>query len=169
MVWMGVSSVIYGKPADKLRQLPTTTQGCPVNAMNYTTIDPYFNMNSSELLNSWNGSLTESMNLNSAQDDKPALFYSLWSLSFMYFCLLGFILTIVISLLVSIATGVNQPSDADPRYFMPCIDNEIFPEKIRRFFRSGVPEDIKMSDRSEVTERIRLSFRKETLKESYEN
>ena len=70
MIWMGVSSVIYGKPADKLRQLPTTTQGCPVSATQNSTLEPYFNMSSSEHLASWNGSLTDSMNLNSAQDDK---------------------------------------------------------------------------------------------------
>ena len=71
-------------------------------------------------------------------------------------------------------TGANKPSDADPRYFMPFIENEILPEKVRRFFRFGVPEDIKMSDHSEVTEKIRLSFREDnchpsSTKESHQD
>ena len=69
MIWMGVSSVIYGKPADKLRQLPTTTQGCPVNAMNYTTIDPYFNATGLGQFALWNDSTTDTMTIND-QDQK---------------------------------------------------------------------------------------------------
>ncbi|XP_076800744.1 sodium-coupled monocarboxylate transporter 1-like [Clavelina lepadiformis] len=158
MIWMGVSSVIYGKPADKLRQLPTTTQGCPVNEMNYTTIDPYFNVTGLEQSISWDGSTTSLMNAVDT-DEKPALYYSLWSLSFLYYGILGLILNIVISLAVSFATGANKPSDADPRYFMPFIDNPIFSEKVRRFFRFGVPEP---SDHPEADEKIELSSPKRT-------
>ncbi|CAK8694692.1 unnamed protein product [Clavelina lepadiformis] len=160
MIWMGVSSVIYGKPADKLRQLPTTTQGCPVNAMNYTTIDPYFNATGLEQFALWNDSTTDTMTIND-QDQKPALFYSLWSLSFLYYDLMGFFLTMVISLLVSFVTGANKPSDADPRYFMPFIDNPIFPEKVRRFFRFGVPEEFKFSDSSRMEGNRELTSQEE--------
>ena len=103
---------------------------------------------------------------------------------------MGFFLTMVISLLVSFVTGIcidfvnsfskivlcvnlpfqsyfienagaNKPSDADPRYFMPFIDNPIFPEKVRRFFRFGVPEEFKFSDSSRMEGNRKLTSQEE--------
>lgn len=37
-------------------------------------------------------------------------------------------------------SGARNPSESDPKLFIPLLDNPLFPEKVRRFFRFGVPE-----------------------------
>ena len=37
-------------------------------------------------------------------------------------------------------TGTNKPTESDPKLFVPFIDNPCLPERVRKFFRFGVPE-----------------------------
>ena len=36
-------------------------------------------------------------------------------------------------------SGANKTEDADPRFFVPIIDNHRLPKSVRCFFRFGVP------------------------------
>ena len=38
-------------------------------------------------------------------------------------------------------SGANKPSEADPILFVPILSHPIFPAKIRKFFRFGVPQE----------------------------
>ena len=40
----------------------------------------------------------------------------------------------------NISPGKNDPEDMDPILFLPLVDNKLFPESVRNFFRFGVPE-----------------------------
>jgi len=36
--------------------------------------------------------------------------------------------------------GKNKPEEMDPELFVPILDNPCLPQKVRTFFRFGVPE-----------------------------
>jgi len=36
--------------------------------------------------------------------------------------------------------GANKPSEVDPNLFVPLLSHSIFPARLKKFFRCGVPE-----------------------------
>jgi len=52
-------------------------------------------------------------------------------------------------------TGANNPEKANPDLFAPIVDSKRLPEKVRKFFRFGVPERLKEQD-----EEIKLPVQK---------
>ncbi|XP_028261361.1 sodium-coupled monocarboxylate transporter 1 [Parambassis ranga] len=89
-LWVGIGGQIYPPTADKTNPLPVSTAGCN-NTMNqnYTTTI------------SWTSPVT----LTTEPDVRPPLADSWYSLSYVYFSLLGTLTTMVFGLLVSMITG----------------------------------------------------------------
>ena len=49
------------------------------------------------------------------------------------------------------SSGPNKPKHMDPQLFMPILDNKIFPSKLKKFFRFGVPElEVKEADSKDL-------------------
>ncbi|KAM9408554.1 sodium-coupled monocarboxylate transporter 1 [Pholidichthys leucotaenia] len=86
-LWVGIGAQIYPPTADKTNPLPVSKAGCN-NTMDYTTPPP------------WNSSTVTPQ-----ADSRPPLADSWYSLSYLYFSLLGSLATVVSGLLVSMATG----------------------------------------------------------------
>ncbi|KAM3877754.1 sodium-coupled monocarboxylate transporter 1 [Diretmus argenteus] len=83
-LWVGIGSQIYPPTDDKILPLPLSTAGC--NRSNTPTMTP------------WTTSTSQ-------PDVRPPLADSWYSLSYVYFCLLGTMTTMVTGLLVSMITG----------------------------------------------------------------
>ncbi|XP_064825173.1 sodium-coupled monocarboxylate transporter 1-like [Oncorhynchus masou masou] len=89
-LWVGIGAQIYPPLADKTNPLPISVAGCNrTQDLNYTTLAP------------WTGAVT----LTPLPDDRPALADSWYSLSYLYFCLLGSLVTVIVGLVVSAITG----------------------------------------------------------------
>uniref|UniRef100_A0A8C7D6V0 Solute carrier family 5 member 8, like n=1 Tax=Oncorhynchus kisutch TaxID=8019 RepID=A0A8C7D6V0_ONCKI len=89
-LWVGFGAQIYPPLADKTNPLPISVAGCNrTQDLNYTTLAP------------WTGAVT----LTPLPDDRPALADSWYSLSYLYFCLLGSLVTVIVGLVVSAITG----------------------------------------------------------------
>uniref|UniRef100_A0A3P8QW48 Solute carrier family 5 member 8 n=1 Tax=Astatotilapia calliptera TaxID=8154 RepID=A0A3P8QW48_ASTCA len=89
-LWVGIGGQIYPPTAEKTNPLPLTTAGCNNTiGQNYTTITPW----------------TSPVTLTPEPDYRPPLADTWYSLSYVYFSLLGVLTTIVSGLLVSVITG----------------------------------------------------------------
>lgn len=89
-LWVGIGGQIYPPTDEKTNPLPLTTAGCNNTiGQNYTTITP------------WSSPVT----LTPEPDYRPPLADTWYSLSYVYFSLLGVLTTIVSGLLVSVITG----------------------------------------------------------------
>uniref|UniRef100_A0A8C8HA49 Solute carrier family 5 member 8 n=1 Tax=Oncorhynchus tshawytscha TaxID=74940 RepID=A0A8C8HA49_ONCTS len=87
-LWVGIGAQIYPPLADKTNPLPISVAGCNrTQDLNYTTLAP------------WTGAVTLT------PLDRPALADSWYSLSYLYFCLLGSLVTVIVGLVVSAITG----------------------------------------------------------------
>uniref|UniRef100_A0A8C4NWZ5 Solute carrier family 5 member 8, like n=1 Tax=Dicentrarchus labrax TaxID=13489 RepID=A0A8C4NWZ5_DICLA len=87
-LWVGIGGQIYPPTAEKTNPLPLSTVGCnSTTGQNYTTAAP------------WTSPVTLQ------PDVRPPLADSWYSLSYVYFALLGTLTTMVSGLLVSIITG----------------------------------------------------------------
>uniref|UniRef100_A0A4W5N997 Solute carrier family 5 member 8, like n=1 Tax=Hucho hucho TaxID=62062 RepID=A0A4W5N997_9TELE len=87
-LWVGIGAQIYPPLADKTNPLPISVAGCNrTEDLNYTTLAP------------WTSAVTLTP-LN-----RPALADSWYSLSYLYFCLLGTLVTVIVGLVVSAITG----------------------------------------------------------------
>ncbi|XP_064595749.1 sodium-coupled monocarboxylate transporter 2-like [Liolophura sinensis] len=83
----------------------------------------------------------------------------LYSLSYMWYSLIGMILTVAFGLIVSHATGANPPGTIDPKYIIPIFD-QLFcylPSSVRDKLRYGkdfIPkdEDVKEEELIKVTD-----------------
>nr|XP_039273713.1 sodium-coupled monocarboxylate transporter 2-like isoform X1 [Styela clava] len=64
----------------------------------------------------------------------------MYSISFNNYIALATSMTIIVGLIVSFATGRTHPSQLDPKLFIPIVDSNLLPYKVRKFFRFGVPE-----------------------------
>ncbi|CAK8694689.1 unnamed protein product [Clavelina lepadiformis] len=153
--WISVSAIVYGIPPEMKRLLPISTDNC-TNPENQTWLEI------SSLKNGdWN--LTTSTPIQEEQS------YTWFPVSFMYHSAIGFALTIIVGLLVSFATGANDPAKSDPKYFLPVVDNPMLPKKIIKFFRFGVPE-VKKETHPESDEMIKLCrVKKEEANDSITN
>uniref|UniRef100_A0A4W5N6X8 Solute carrier family 5 member 8, like n=1 Tax=Hucho hucho TaxID=62062 RepID=A0A4W5N6X8_9TELE len=89
-LWVGIGAQIYPPLADKTNPLPISVAGCNrTEDLNYTTLAPW----------------TSAVTLTPLPDNRPALADSWYSLSYLYFCLLGTLVTVIVGLVVSAITG----------------------------------------------------------------
>uniref|UniRef100_A0A673ZUM3 Solute carrier family 5 member 8, like n=1 Tax=Salmo trutta TaxID=8032 RepID=A0A673ZUM3_SALTR len=98
-LWVGIGAQIYPPLADKTNPLPISVAGCNrTQDLNYTTLAPW----------------TRAVTLTPLPDDRPALADSWYSLSYLYFCLLGTLVTVTVGLVVSAITGEDTSFSANP-------------------------------------------------------
>ncbi|XP_030274704.1 sodium-coupled monocarboxylate transporter 1 isoform X1 [Sparus aurata] len=101
-LWVGIGAQIYPPTAEKTNPLPLTTAGCAHN----TTQAPW----------------TTPVTLTPQPDFRPALADSWYSLSYVYFALLGTLTTIVSGLLVSSITGGCKQEKINPDLLVKMSD-----------------------------------------------
>ncbi|XP_073324802.1 sodium-coupled monocarboxylate transporter 1 [Pagrus major] len=106
-LWVGIGAQIYPPTAEKTNPLPLTTAGCN-NTMgeNYTTPATW----------------TTPVTLTPQPDLRPPLADSWYSLSYVYFALLGTLTTMVSGLLVSSITGGCKQEKINPDLFVKMSD-----------------------------------------------
>ncbi|CAK8681466.1 unnamed protein product [Clavelina lepadiformis] len=126
--WIALSAIMYGRPPDKTGLLTVSIANCShqTNLTTYLSTQQPF-------------TVADATTIEQESSLKPALYYSLWSISLYYHNALGFGLTLVVGLLMSFLSGPKKPSESDSRLFQPFLDHPCFPQKIRTFFRFGVP------------------------------
>ncbi|XP_059185587.1 sodium-coupled monocarboxylate transporter 1 [Centropristis striata] len=106
-LWVGIGGQIYPPTAEKTNPLEVSTAGCnSTMGQNYTTIAPW----------------TSPVTLTPQPDVRPPLADSWYSLSYLYFCLLGSLTTIVSGLLVSMITGGCKQEKMNPDLFVKKSD-----------------------------------------------
>ncbi|XP_029502700.1 sodium-coupled monocarboxylate transporter 1-like isoform X2 [Oncorhynchus nerka] len=89
-LWVGIGAQRYPPLADKTNPLPISVAGCNrTQDLDYTTLAPW----------------TSAVTMTPLPDDRPALADSWYSLSYLYFCLLGTLVTVIVGLVVSAITG----------------------------------------------------------------
>uniref|UniRef100_A0A4W5LJA9 Solute carrier family 5 member 8, like n=1 Tax=Hucho hucho TaxID=62062 RepID=A0A4W5LJA9_9TELE len=113
-LWVGIGAQIYPPLADKTNPLPISVAGCNhTQDLNYTTLAPW----------------TRAVTLTPLPDDRPALADSWYSLSYVYFCLLGTLVTVIVGLVVSAITGEDTSFSSNP--------NSIINEKAGSELKNG--------------------------------
>ncbi|CAG5978806.1 unnamed protein product [Menidia menidia] len=101
-LWVGIGAQMYPPTDDKTLPLKLSTAGCNNTiSQNLTTATPW----------------TSPVTVTQQPDDRPPLADSWYSLSYVYFCLLGMLTTMVIGLLVSIITGGCKQEKLDSKLF----------------------------------------------------
>uniref|UniRef100_A0A669CJA7 Solute carrier family 5 member 8, like n=1 Tax=Oreochromis niloticus TaxID=8128 RepID=A0A669CJA7_ORENI len=100
-LWVGIGGQLYPPTAEKTNPLPLNTAGCnnTIN-QNYTTITP------------WTSPVTLT------PEPEPPLADTWYSLSYVYFALLGVLTTIVSGLLVSVITGGCKQEEMNSELFV---------------------------------------------------
>ncbi|XP_046882568.1 sodium-coupled monocarboxylate transporter 1 [Hypomesus transpacificus] len=89
-LWVGIGAQIYPPTPDKTNPLPLSTAGCNRTVhFNATTVAPW----------------TSAVTFPPLTEERPALADSWYSLSYLYFCVLGTLVTMTSGLLVSAITG----------------------------------------------------------------
>lgn len=94
-LWVGIGGQIYPPTAEKTNPLPVSTAGCTIN---FTTTAPW----------------TTPVTLTAQPDVRPPLADTWYSLSYLYFSLLGTLITIVSGLLLSVITGGCKQEKINP-------------------------------------------------------
>ncbi|XP_037304378.2 sodium-coupled monocarboxylate transporter 1 [Pungitius pungitius] len=106
-LWVGIGGQIYPATAEKTLPLPISTAGCN-NTMgqNHTTSAPW----------------TSALPPTSPPHVRPPLADSWYSLSYLYFSLVGAVTTVVCGLLVSVITGGCKQEEINPDLFVKMSD-----------------------------------------------
>nr|XP_039254611.1 sodium-coupled monocarboxylate transporter 1-like isoform X1 [Styela clava] len=123
--WIGISAMVYS--VGNSSALPLSTQACNITTLTNTTLDKVFTIYNTTLY-------TET-----TEKSSPSLFIAIYSISPFLYGVLGCTMTLVGAHVTSIFTGFSNPKNAKEKLFVPLIDNEILPEKMRIYFRFGVP------------------------------
>ncbi|XP_020796128.2 sodium-coupled monocarboxylate transporter 1 [Boleophthalmus pectinirostris] len=106
-LWVGIGSQIYPPTADKTLPLPLSTVGCNSTiSQNYTTQTPW----------------TSTVPMTTLPSVRPPLADSWYSLSYLYFAVVGVLVTVVSGLLISIATGGCKQEKLHPDLFVKTSD-----------------------------------------------
>lgn len=105
-LWVGIGGQLYPPTSDKTNPLPVSTAGCDSISQNFTTPAP--------------------VSLTTLPEYRPALADSWYSLSYLYFSLLGALTTIVVGLLVSSMTGGCKQEKLCSNLFVQKSDLIIF-------------------------------------------
>ncbi|KAL3978666.1 hypothetical protein ACER0C_019728 [Sarotherodon galilaeus] len=102
-LWVGIGGQLYPPTAEKTNPLPLNTAGCNNTiGQNYTTTTPW----------------TSPVTLTPEPDYRPPLADTWYSLSYVYFSLLGVLTTIVSGLLVSVITGGCKQEEMNSELFV---------------------------------------------------
>ncbi|XP_056130091.1 sodium-coupled monocarboxylate transporter 1 [Lampris incognitus] len=107
-LWVGIGSQFYPPTAEKTLPLQLNITGCDnTGSQNYTTVSPW---------------TTATTPLTTQHVERPALADSWYSLSYLYFCPLGTLSTVLIGLLVSMITGGCKQRDLNSDLFVRTND-----------------------------------------------
>ncbi|XP_078484211.1 sodium-coupled monocarboxylate transporter 2-like [Ciona intestinalis] len=136
-IWIALGGLIYGRDPVTDHVLPVLTDSCgnaSLNNSNMHWIGPQ-NITSSGY------SVTTSLPFSNdtLSENQEISYNDLYGVSFMYYALIGCLTTVIVGMITSLLTGVNDPKKMNPKVFVPLIDNSCFPESVRQFFRFGVP------------------------------
>ncbi|KAK7916457.1 hypothetical protein WMY93_012218 [Mugilogobius chulae] len=102
-LWVGIGAQIYPPTDDKTLPLPLTTVGCnSTMGQNHTTSAPW----------------TSAVPMTTVPSGRPPLADTWYSLSYLYFSVLGALVTIVSGFLISMATGGCKQEHLDPDLFV---------------------------------------------------
>ncbi|XP_072308205.1 sodium-coupled monocarboxylate transporter 1 [Eucyclogobius newberryi] len=102
-LWVGIGAQIYPPTADKTLPLPVTTVGCNSTLnQNHTTQEPW----------------TSAVPMTTLPPVRPPLADFWYSLSYLYFAVLGVVVTIVSGFLISMATGGCKQEKRHPDLFV---------------------------------------------------
>lgn len=135
--WIAISALSYASYPGTTEKLPLSTDSC----RNTSTITSMTLPNFTQTINTTpmfeasadrRSMVTELMNTAMSPEDGPTLHYTLYSIAPFYYGVFGFITCILIGHIVSLITGFNKPSKANPMLFVPMFNFKIF--------RFGVPE-----------------------------
>lgn len=138
--WLGIVSIVV-EPLEGTRdKLPLSVENC--SSPHTETTSSEFNFSTPYVYSGDKEEHTffQSTSLPVSADQRPLIYDTLYSLSPFTFVTCGFLASIAVGTLVSLLTGFSKPSKASPELFVPILDNKILPEKIRKFFRFGVPD-----------------------------
>ncbi|XP_077969460.1 sodium-coupled monocarboxylate transporter 1-like [Styela clava] len=143
--WIGISAMVYS--ADTATALPLSTQACNITTLTNTTLDKVITIYNTTLYTETTGT------------SSPNLFNTIYSISPFLYGALGFTMALVGAHVTSIFTGFSNPRNAEEKLFVPLIDSEIFPEKMRIFFRFGVPPyQATKSDKNDKPSEVKKMF-----------
>lgn len=107
-LWVGIGAQLYPPTAAKTNPLSVTTENCTIQ--NFTTVAPS----------------TSPLSLTTPDDGRPALADSWYSLSYLYFSVLGTLVTIGSGLLLSCATGGLKQDKKSSDLFVWQSDSFLF-------------------------------------------
>ncbi|XP_063957351.1 sodium-coupled monocarboxylate transporter 1-like isoform X1 [Lytechinus pictus] len=130
MVWIKVGSIIY--PSSR-GQLPLSIEGCPVPNGTYTT----YTIPTTE----WTTATLPGSTQETISEELPAI-TNLYHISFLYYGLIGSIVCIITSMIVSYLTGFQDPELIDNRLKNHLTDALFccFPGSLKRRMRCGIDE-----------------------------
>ncbi|XP_018580882.1 sodium-coupled monocarboxylate transporter 1 [Scleropages formosus] len=106
-LWVGIGAQVYPPLLTKTKPLAVSTHGC---IFNFTE-----NLNTTNTPAPWTHALTE---MTPAPNERPMLADTWYSLSYLYFCPVGTLLTIIIGLVVSSVTGGCKQRKIHPELFV---------------------------------------------------
>ncbi|XP_076825675.1 sodium-coupled monocarboxylate transporter 2-like isoform X1 [Clavelina lepadiformis] len=141
--WVAVGGILHPPSPEKTRLLPLSTEDCLTSISLNITDTPTTSTNV----------IAMTTTALIVTPERPLLDETLYSLSYQLVGVVGFVITILVGVTFSFVTGHNDPSKLDPRLFMPIVDHHILPEKVRNFFRFGVPltcKSIKIVEKEEL-------------------
>nr|XP_026696729.1 sodium-coupled monocarboxylate transporter 2-like [Ciona intestinalis] len=142
ITWLAIGGLLNPSSDGMSQPLPRSTEECPVLTSLGTNTTSTSTTMSTTIIH------------NTTMDDVPlyndgSIANTLYALSYLYYGPLAVIITMLVGIPFSFITGANKAEDMNPELFVPIIDNKIFPEKVRKFFRYGVPE-MKYADEEEM-------------------
>uniref|UniRef100_H2YDW6 Sodium-coupled monocarboxylate transporter 1 n=1 Tax=Ciona savignyi TaxID=51511 RepID=H2YDW6_CIOSA len=136
--WLAVGGLVYPSPPSTVHLMPRSIDQCPVQDVTNFTTSGYFMRTFPEV------STLPEVESNLLYSD-GSLQNTLYAISYLHYGPISLFVTLLVGLLASFITGANKPADANPLLFVPLVGSDIFPKKVLKFFRLGVPE-IKVDD-----------------------
>ncbi|XP_029990576.1 sodium-coupled monocarboxylate transporter 1 [Sphaeramia orbicularis] len=129
-LWVGIGAQIYPPTAEKTNPLPLSIENCNRTiSQNYTTVAPW----------------TSPVTLATDPTVRPALADSWYSLSYLYFCLLGTVSTIISGLVISMITGGCKQEKLNSDLFVRKSDLICFSSKSETSTtKEKIPSDFHM-------------------------
>ncbi|XP_052769254.1 sodium-coupled monocarboxylate transporter 1-like isoform X2 [Mya arenaria] len=106
-MWVAIGSVLYGNKAPK--SLPVSIEGCI--AQNLTSFAT-FNLTNTE---------STVTNFTTTESVQQSMHLAIYDLSYMYFGLLGFLVTFIFGLFISLCSGMDREDPTEEEYIFPCL------------------------------------------------
>ncbi|XP_064627909.1 sodium-coupled monocarboxylate transporter 1-like isoform X2 [Lineus longissimus] len=114
-LWLGIGAVIYSHP---LPSLPVTTKGCNQSDITIITNGDMLNLSTAAYIPATTtSSITANARIYSRRYHQGFEFIDIYKISYLYYSLIALVVTLVISSLVSLATGCNKDHVLDRRLF----------------------------------------------------